>query len=208
MLQSIDQALRSFSDVLYLSVDHIILEHCDDLIIRFYTVNHSKTADRPRVYEEVPMCHCLFGKNADIYGVAIALNTGYAGPNRTELSDQVTAVCLWDKTVGSWAKARKPLRPVQPEVPVLFVQLVLYNVSRNNFYKGVYSAGSLRSRVHPVPGMRLEKRSKQLVKSEIRVSHFCPFKLSPAPHIPERLSGDRIIPVRIIMFFCADYERA
>src|SRR5882672_9482824 len=130
------------------------------------------SASSPSIIRSPPIVRVrnrLLGEDADVHRVAVAADVRDPASLRAALADAGAAVRLRNEAVERRRLAGIALRAIDAEVAALLVQLVFDGVGRVDLDVRLDHAGGI-SRRHPVPGVRLEHQSQELLQRVVHQS--------------------------------------
>src|SRR4029434_8996882 len=99
MLESLQNSVREFRDLSVLPEYNIALQHGNDLIVGFVIIDQTKSADRPRLQNDIATWDVMFAQHQDVERVVIYiadLDTRFAS---SQIGDPLSAICSGDEAV-------------------------------------------------------------------------------------------------------------
>jgi hypothetical protein len=154
--QAVDDGPWAIADIAYLSIDKIVAQYGDDLVIGFPRINHSETTNGAGVEQNVAMHDLLFGQDANIERISVCARYVLAGTRPAVLGGTVSAKRPRDKAVECGADIRIMLRPFKGQMAADFIEFVFHRVSGNDFDVASDNSGRFIAGGDAVPGMRPE----------------------------------------------------
>ena len=179
MLQAVDNALWQLRDVVVATVGYIVSQYCDNLVVGLVAIQHTESANRLYVYNDVTVCNVTLGQYADVEWIAITNNLGASTLLHTILCNALATEALRNKAIECRYDIRILLWSVNLEIAAHLVELVLYGVGWDNLDKCGDHLGGLLAHLDTVPRMRLVAQSHQSCNRVINfVSHNYLFLLT------------------------------
>ncbi len=162
MLQAIDLRLRQLADVFDLPERHVAFQDGEDLVVGLVVVEHVEPADGTGLEEDVAAGEGVLGQDADVQGIAVALDRLPPRARPRQGRHPVAAVGLRQEAVEGRADVRELLRAVDLEQAGRLVDLELDGVRGDDLDVG----GDHRRRVgtdrHPMPRVRPEEEMEEI----------------------------------------------
>jgi hypothetical protein len=150
--QAVNDRARQLRDVCDLAVRRIAEQYSEDLVVGFTSLDHAKTADWPRLEQDLATRDGSVCQEADVERVAIPVRDGRAAHERIG-RDLIATIRARDKSVQRRTEAREALRAIHHEVTGVLVDLVLHPVGRDNLDAGADDLGEALPRIDAVPGV-------------------------------------------------------
>src|SRR5690554_4225407 len=100
------------------------------------------------------MCNVLFGEDANIQGVTIAVDVLLAGFFGTKISHEVATISLGNKSIECGYNIGIFLRTINAKVSAYFVNLIFDGISWNYLNKAVYNIRRFFANVDTMPRVR------------------------------------------------------
>ena len=139
----------------------IVAQYGNYLVVGIVAVQHTESANRLDIDDDVAVGNGTLGQNANIQRVAVAEYIRATALLHTVFRHAIAAETLRNKAVKSGNDSRVFLRTVDFDVTAHLVEFVFYGIGRHHLYKCRNNLGSLFAHLYTMPRVRLVTQAHQ-----------------------------------------------